>query len=124
MKVNDYLYPHPVLGIGDDFLKEPTVFREVTYEENSKGILFNYQLKNLSEDYKNLLRSKKISLICEINCTYTLYRKVFSSFDTQLIFEIPDHDLKNKIEMQLMLIANTDLENFSSPNFLPNLQNQ
>jgi len=124
MKVNDYLYPHPVLGISDDFIIKPSTSREITYEENSKGILFSYQVNNLSDDFNTLLKSKKISLICEINCSYTVYRQVFSSFDTQLIFEIPDQDLKNKIEMQLMLIATRDLENFTSTNLLPELQSQ
>lgn len=124
MKVNHYLYPHPVLGIGDDFIKNPIVSRDISYDENSQKILFNYLLTDLSDDYRSLLKSEKIALICEINCSYTLYRKVFSSFETKLVFEIPDQDLKNKVDLQLMLIATKDLGNFTSANFSSDLQEQ
>jgi hypothetical protein len=124
MKVNHYLYPHPVLGIGDDFIKKPSVSRVISYDDNNQEILFNYKVADLSDDYISLLKFEKTALICEINCSYTFYRKVFSSFESQLSFKIPDQDLKNKVDIQLILIATRDLENFSSPNFSTDLRGQ
>lgn len=124
MKINHYLYPHPVLGIGDDFIKKPTVSREISYDENSKEIVFNYKIVDLSEDYRLMLKHEKIALICEVNCSYTLYREVYSTYEDQLIFEIPDHDLKNKVELQVMLIAIKDIGNFTSLNFSSELRGQ
>jgi hypothetical protein len=124
MKVNHYLYPHPVLGIGDDYRKNPLVSRNISYDDNKKEILFNYKVTDLSFDFFDLLKSEKIALICEINCSYTLYRKVFSTYENELIFEIPDQDLKNKVELQLMLIATKNIQNFASPNFSNELRDQ
>ncbi|MBM3402822.1 MAG: hypothetical protein FJY21_11060 [Bacteroidetes bacterium] len=126
MKANDYLYPHPILKLDDDndFNFKPDVSRKIAHQENSATISFEYELTNLGADLLDLLRKDKIQLVCEVNCSYTIYRKVFFSNRTKLSFEISDEDLKNKVDLQLLLIAVEELSDFTSSNFSPDLLGQ
>ncbi len=126
MKANDYLYPHPILKLDDDndYSFKPEVSRKITHQENTAAISFEYELSNLSADLLDLLRKDKIQFVCEVNCSYTIFRKVFPSHRTKLLFDISDDDLKNKVEIQLLLIAAEELSDFTSPNFSQDLSGQ
>ena len=126
MKANDYLYPHPILKLDDDndYSYKPEVSRKIAHQENSATISFEFELAKLSADLLELLQKDKIQLVCEVNCSYTIYRKVFSSNRTKLSFDISDEDLKNKVDLQLLLIATEELPDFTSPNFSPDLIGQ
>jgi len=126
MKANDYLYPHPVLKLDDDndYSFKPEVSRKIAHQENTATITFEYELSNLSDDLLDLLRKDKIQLLCEVNCSYTIYRKVFPSNRTKLSFDISDDDLKNKVDLQLLLIATEELSEFTSANFSQDLIGQ
>lgn len=126
MKANDYLYPHPILKLDDDndYTYKPEVSRKIAHQENSAMISFEYELTNLGADLLDLLRKDKIQFVCEVNCSYTIYRKVFRSNRTKLLFDISDDDLKNKVDLQLLLIAVEELSDFTSSNFSPDLLGQ
>jgi hypothetical protein len=124
MKVNHYLYPHPVLGIGEDYQEVPETTFKISYDEVTGMLSFQFEVVGLSSDFKDLLIGNQMALICEVNCSYTLYRKVFSTFEEILIFEISEDELKDKVALQLMLLAVVDIENFYSNNFSPDLQFQ
>jgi hypothetical protein len=126
MKANDYLYPHPILKQDDDndYNFKPEVLRKIAHQENAATITFEYELVKLSADLLDLLQKNKIQLVCEVNCSYTINRKVFSSNRTKLSFEISDEDLKYKVDLQLLLIATEKLSDFTSPNFSPDLNGQ
>lgn len=126
MKANDYLYPHPILKLDDDndYNYKPEVSRKIAHQENSAMISFEYELTSLGADLLDLLRKDKIQFVCEVNCSYTIYRKVFRSNRTKLLFDISDDDLKNKVDLQLLLIAVEELSDFTSSNFSPDLLGQ
>jgi hypothetical protein len=63
------------------------------------------------------LEEKKAILACEVNCTHTFYRQLFTSFETNIEFEIPVADLYKKVELQTFLLAFKDIKDFSSNNF-------
>lgn len=118
MKVNDYLFPHPVMGIGEGFKVRPKVEFNFDYiEGNIASYKFDYKI-DINDHYLiSLLESKQAILVAEVICSYTIFRKVFRSFTPNLVFEIPANELRSKVDIQVMLLANSEIANYNSLSF-------
>jgi hypothetical protein len=114
MKIDNYLFPHPIFGFAKDYDRVPEVSFDYSYSSDNEMFSFSFDVKGIVPELLSLLEAKKVRLICEINCSNTIYRKVFYSFTSALTFQISDKDLKEKVSFQLMLLADEDINDFSS----------
>lgn len=123
MRINNYLYPHPVLGLNRDYISDPIVDFSIDYDPNKLKFYVQFKILDIIKEFLDLLEEKKIKLICEVNCSETIYRHVFSSYKTELNFEIFDSDIKNKVEFQFIFLATEEIQNFTSSSFSEDRRN-
>jgi len=110
MKFNNISFPHPVLGIADTISGNIDFSDEVLSE---KGIYrIKFELNQNNNDINQLLQQDKAEYFCEVTCTNTLYREIFTSSDNNINFEIPKKNVKGKVEFTCLLISKTAIPDY------------
>ncbi len=110
MKFSNISFPHPVLGISDTIQGEIDFTDHVLSEKGSYKIKF--VLKQNNNDLSQLLQEGRAEYFCEVTCTNTLYRKIFTSSDNSISFELPKKQVKGKVEFTCLLISKTAIPNY------------
>ncbi|MFD1162680.1 hypothetical protein [Hwangdonia seohaensis] len=110
MKFNNISFPHPVLGIADTISGNIEFFDEVLSEKGNYRIKF--ELNQSNGDINQLLREAKAEYFCEVTCTNTLYREIFTSSDNYISFELPKKHVKGKVEFTCLLISKTAIPQY------------
>lgn len=123
MKISGYKFGHPVFGIEDYYDFKPEVSIEQKIEEENLIISStNFDLGS-NQELKDLLENGKASIITEVFCSYTMYRKSFRSKDG-INARIPLKYLKNKLEILYFIIANEVIDNYRNDSIKPSLKTQ
>lgn len=110
MKFNNISFPHPVLGIADTISGDIDFTYDVLSESGSYRIKF--ELNQNNNDINDLLREDKVEYFCEVTCSNTLYREVFTSSESRVSFEIPKKHVKGKVEFTCLLISKSSIPNY------------
>jgi hypothetical protein len=113
MNINNIAFPHPVLGIGDSInssieLPPP----EINSGTDSYEVTVSFTHDNL--DLLNLVDSGKAEYFCEATCSNTVYRKIFTSKESEITFTIPKKYVKSKVEFTCLLVATEAISNYSN----------
>lgn len=103
MKFNNISFPHPVLGL-DDTVSGNIDFSDEVFSEKGRYKI-KFQLNQNNHDINLLLQEDKVEYFCEVTCTNTLYREIFTSSDSNIAFELPKKYVKGKVEFTCLLIS-------------------
>ncbi|MEW4923662.1 hypothetical protein [Algibacter sp. 2305UL17-15] len=123
MKISGYKFGHPVFGLEDYYDFRPEVAVEQKIEDGHLIITSsNFELGD-NQKLKELLNNDVASIVTEVFCTYTMYRKSFFSKDG-INVRVPLENLKNKLEILYFIIANEQLDNYTNDAVKPSLRNQ
>lgn len=117
MNVSGYSFPHPILGKPGDFAVVPLLTSNYQFLESEDLHKFEFSVDLVDERLTEYLNKKQAVLVCEINCSHTFYRRMHQSFNTKFELKVPYDDLRKKVDFQLFLIANENIESYRSPNF-------
>jgi hypothetical protein len=119
MIYNNRNYPHPVLGIGDDFVKgDITVDLKIASTEKNISITPAFILNN--KELMNMIDEKSACYISHIYCRGTLYRKAFRSSKTLSDpILIPAEKLNGEVEADFFICAVSDLTEVGNRSFNP-----
>lgn len=110
MKFNDISFPHPVLGISDCISGTIDFTDEVLSNKDSYRIKF--ELVQNNEELNRLLSEKKAEYFCEVTCTSTLYRNVYTSPERIITFELPKRQVKGKVEFTCLLVSKCNIPGY------------
>jgi|SRR5690606_27175652 len=113
MKFNNISFPHPVLGIDDTVSGNIDFSYEVLSEKDTYRIMF--ELKQSNNSINQLLKENKAEYFCEVTCTNTLYREIFTSSDNNIAFELPKKHVKGKVEFTCLLVSKTTIPHYINP---------
>lgn len=123
MKISGYKFGHPVFGLEDYYDFKPEVSIEQKIEDENLIISSsNFDLGSNIE-LKNLINKDKASVVTEVFCSYTMYRKSFYSKDG-INVRIPLKNLKNKLEILYFIIANEQIDAYINDSVKPSLREQ
>jgi len=114
MFAEGYSFPHPVLGNDDDISGEFNVSMEISRTDGKK-IVFENILTNITNDYINsLIKTQDANCFVRIHCSST-----FSTWmpEAKTKIEIDENDLVNKIEVQVFIITQKNIPNYSDNSF-------
>ncbi len=119
MKINERLYPHPVLAhFSDDvvnslFQVTPKVVPgRTTYK-------FDVIAKTSNKSLKALVESSKAQYALHIECASTRFRKIVSSSEEQFSTEINAAFLDGRVELCSLIIATAEISEYINENFHP-----
>ncbi len=119
MNFNNISFPHPVLGIANDFSSEVKMIdaNDITIipSNHSYRIKVEYSLDD--DEVKQIIRQGKAEFICEATCSNTLYREVVLSEKSNVEFEIPRKRVKGRVEFLCLLVAKQNITSYSNASF-------
>ncbi len=117
MIYNNRSYPHPVLGIGDDFIKSNL---DVDLKISSNGVQIEivpiFVLSNT--DLSEFIANGAATYMSHIYCRGTLYREVFKtqkSLSEPII--IPAHKLNGEVEIDFFVCASKKINKYKCIDF-------
>lgn len=121
MRFDNYVFPHPVLGLNDDIEGTPTAKVDVSNDEadNRFVVSINYSIQN--PDIEQLILEKQACFYCEITCSATLYRQVVTGFDPIQIFMIDKDAVRGKIDFLLLAVASEPIMAYQNTRVHPEL---
>ena len=71
-----------------------------------------------NENIKRMIKENQLGVGLIIECSATVYRKMFEITTEPQTIKIPIGDLRDKVEISCYIYAKTDLENFNDNDFL------
>jgi hypothetical protein len=113
MKINGYKFGHPVFGDPDYYDFKPVGNIENKIEEDNFIITSDVINCGANEKIIEMIHKNEAKVIAEVFCTHTMFRKVFEQ-DLQYNITIPLKNLKNKVEVVFLIVANIDLPKFTN----------
>lgn len=126
MNIDKFFFPHPILGKKGNY-SEPFDPGSYQFKVGDNGI-YTVRFRLNLEKYKTLKDYviNSGTLICEVTCSYTMFRKVFTPVAVKtdqlgvrkldpfyLEFELNLKDLRNMVELRFLVIANSAIHDFS-----------
>ncbi|MBI2966705.1 MAG: hypothetical protein HYY40_02695 [Bacteroidetes bacterium] len=116
MLYNNRLYPHPVLGIGDDV--SGLIEIELRVSSSGKEIEISPTFKIVNDVLQNLVEKKQAMLVSHLYCRGTMYREVFKSEKniTDAI-KINSYKLNGEVEIDFFICANENITRYSNKDF-------
>jgi len=117
MNINNITFPHPILGIGDSINSKIELQPEINSNADSYEIKVHISHDN--NDLRNLIDLGKAEYLCEVSCTNTVFRRIFTGKNKTIILEIPKKEVKSRVEFTCLLVATEDIENYSNVNAHP-----
>jgi len=113
MRYDNIIFPHPVLRINDDSIKGKIEYEpEITEDENYYNIFIKFNVDN--GDILSLIESGKAEYLVEVNCSDTLFRKVYTSSENKLQFRIPTHKVKGKVIFDNFIVAKEPIPDYKN----------
>ena len=118
MNINNITFPHPILGISDSIDSQ---FEFSTLEIKSNADFYEVTVRFSHDNYdlQNLISSEKAEYYCEVTCTNTVFRQIFTNKNKSITFKIPKKKVKGKVEFTCLLVATEDIANYSNANVHP-----
>lgn len=121
MRIGRRLFPYPLLNNE----KLYSQFKDSTFALQYEELITNenYVLKDIKcdvscESLLNLIKNEKASIVCVIECAGTMFRKSYKLSTEPTSIIIPLTDLNGKISVSAFVVANEDIENYFSTDFL------
>jgi hypothetical protein len=110
MKFTEISFPHPVLGVSDAIDSNINLFPEPEIKSNPDFYHITIFFSHDNNDLLELIKIGKAEYFCDVTCSNTVYRKVFTSKDGKMEFEIPKKAVKGRVEFTCLMLTNEDLE--------------
>lgn len=119
MDIRHRLYPYPVLSdMTNDYINSSfSMNLEVT--QGMKEICFSISLCLENEEIKQLIADDFAEYVIHIECSYTAYRTVIKTNETEIKKIIPEHKLNGKVAICAFIVAKKEM-----PKYYNNLFNE
>lgn len=114
MKFSKYAFPHPILGPGDDIDGNATAV--ITIDETSDEFEFRFHPKFKIEnpDIESLIASGSAEYYCEVTCSATLFRNVFTSESPEFEFQVPKNFLRGTVDLLFLVVATKEIPSYAN----------
>jgi hypothetical protein len=113
MKFGNYQFPHPVLtNFTDDIAGNPTFVENIIEKDDSYTITIDFKVDN--EELVKSIDQNLAGIICEVNCSGTVYRNSFKAKGKKIFFELPKFIVRGKIEFSCYLVSFIDIVGYTN----------
>ena len=121
MQIGNKLFPYPTINNSNlrSCFKETTYsFKSTDHNDGQNYILEDACIEINNENIKRMIKENQLGVGLIIECSATVYRKMFEITTEPQTIKIPIGDLRDKVEISCYIYAKTDLENFKDNDFL------
>ena len=121
MQKGNKLFPYPTINnnVSKSCFKETTYsYKSNDYNDSQYYVLEDAHIEISNENIKRMIENGLLGVGLIVECSSTVYRKMFEiSMEPQTI-KIPIGDLRDKVEISCYIYAKNDFENFNDNDFL------
>lgn len=118
MKTDNTSFPHPVLGLSDDVEGNFSLGINIERIKDDKAIQFVVSNIVIDNPYFNSLIERNIAgIVYKVYCSSTF--KTWTFKNVKEIFKIPEDEICNKVEIQPLIVALSDIERYTDESFNP-----
>jgi hypothetical protein len=111
MRLTNRSYPHPVVGNRDDV--PGAAFQAVTEMSRDKiAVYIDASIACSSDTINNLVRKEHATFVLHVECSNTLYRRVFEFPETKHRIEIPVDHLNDAVDVNVFARAMRNLSGY------------
>lgn len=117
MDIRHRLYPYPVLSDSTDDYSDSSFSMDFHAEQGMREICFSMSLKLDNEEIKQLIMQGEAEYVIHIECSYTAYRTVIISDETEVKKVIPEHKLNGRVAVCAFVVAKKDIIDYYNHSF-------
>lgn len=121
MRTKAKALPYPVLGRGDDFTDsqfQSTLESAIRNGDGGDAVVLNYQFLLSSPEVTELLEEGRAKYALDVQCSDTLYRRVFECEPTgEIVFQAGE--LYGRVEIQPCIVAKSIVTDFRAADLNP-----
>lgn len=123
MQMTNRQFPHPVLNTFDNGYKNSVFTSTIATKVNNGdiNIFIDFVLK--CEYLEELIRIEKAKYIVHLECKSTRFREVYDTTERSINLNIEADKVSKEIEVCILIVANKDIENFYSKDFIEDFKN-
>lgn len=121
MHLGKRLFPYPILNHEKLYSQFKKSTFALTYDEeltNDQYILKNIKCDLTDDTLIGLINDNKVRIVCVIECAETMFRKNYELFLEPSSIKLPLKDLNGKISVSACIVANEDIDDYFSLDFL------
>ena len=121
MQIGNKLFPYPTINnieLRSCFKETSYAFKCSDYNDGQNYILEDAYIEINNENIKNLIEEGHLGVGMIIECSTTVYRKMFEISIQPQTIKIPIGDLRDKVEISCYIYAKKDIDFFKDDDFL------
>lgn len=121
MRIGKRLFPYPILNNDKLYSQFKEATFELTYDEeltSDEYILKNINCELTSDTIVGLINDNRARIICVIECAETMFRKNYELSLEPSTIKLQLRDLNGKISVSAFVVANEDIDDYFSTDFL------
>jgi len=116
MIYNNRAYPHPVIGIENNYKDKFEASLRVSADVRKISIAITYSL--LNEDLNKLIKNHQAAFCTQIYCKGTLFREIYKTYKALPdAIEIESYKLNELVEVDFFISACEEIPNYSNAEF-------
>lgn len=111
------LFPYPILGEYYDDYRNTSFTDDLVYEMNGNKLSFAVTFKTDNEEIIRLIEEDNLTYAIHIECAQTSYRKIITTKEGTISFDIRDSEVIDKIDISTYIIVNKDIDRYNNKDF-------
>ncbi len=117
MIYNNRNYPHPILGLNDDFIAS-SITVELSISSNKEIIEIRPLFGLDNQDIRNLIDETKASYVSHVYCRGTMFREIFKTKNNlSEPIKINSSKLNGEVEIDFFICSDQKISNYRSDQF-------
>jgi hypothetical protein len=127
MRIGKKLFPYPVINNSasiTNFKTSSFALLVDLLEKDNSIVLQNIRYETTNDMIRDLLADNLAQAIIIVECSSTLFRKVYTISDNPTNVQIPISNLRDKVEISCVVYATQDIECYHDSDFLDEYENQ
>ena len=117
MKIENRLFPYPVLCVENDDYLHCRFDVRVNQTEELKDIVVDFEIELDNKELLSLVRNGQAEYLIHIECSTTSYRKVVRNAGRMFDYRIPKSRVNKEVTLVGMVVAKKNIEGFWSDSF-------
>lgn len=121
MQIGNKMFPYPTInnvGLRNCFKETTYAFKCNDYNDGQNYILEDAYVEINNENIKRLMAEGYLGVGLIIECSTTVYRKMYEITIEPQTIKIPIGDLRDRVEISCYIYAKKEIENFQDEDFL------
>lgn len=112
MRLTDFSFPHPVLtSLTDDVDSNIKCENSITETKDDYLVSIIFETDNV--DVNNFLKKQVAVNVCEITCSGTMLRKIYSTNKNELEFSISKKEVRGTVFFDCYLLSDQEISQYS-----------